>query len=66
MSHLLSRAAVVAAATISAIALSAGAASAAPACSDPVANTIHAVHETTGDPTGAGHAIEDAYCGVKP
>jgi type IV secretory pathway VirB2 component (pilin) len=66
MSHIRSRAAVVAAAVISAVALSAGAASAAPACSDPVANAIHTVHETVGDPTGAGHAIEDAYCGVKP
>lgn len=41
-------------------------ANAAPACTDPVANTLHRVHDATGDPAGVGHEVEETYCGVRP
>lgn len=56
----------IAATTLAAGLLLAGPAQAAPACSDPVATTVHAVHDATGDPAGAGHTVEETYCGVKP
>lgn len=66
MTPVRARAAVLAATVISTLALTAPTASAQPSCSDPVARTAHAVHAATGDPAGAGHAVEETYCGAKP
>lgn len=66
MSYVRPRVLVLAATAITTLALGAGPASAAPACSDRVANTLHTVHETTGDPGGLAHTVEDAYCDAKP
>lgn len=56
----------IAGSTFAAGVLLAGTAQAAPACSDPVAGALHTVHDATGDPTGAGHTVEETYCGAKP
>jgi hypothetical protein len=66
MSKYLAQAAVLTAAAVSAVALSAGSASATPACKDPVAKALHTAHDTTGDPAGVVHTVEDTYCDVKP
>lgn len=65
MSIYLARTAALAATAASALALSTGTASATPACTDPAAKALHTVHDTTGDPAGVAHAVEDAYCDAK-
>lgn len=64
MSRMLARAAVLSATAATALFASAGTAAAAPACSDPVADALHTVHETSGDPAGAVHTVEETYCSV--
>ncbi|TQN43701.1 hypothetical protein FHU33_3163 [Blastococcus colisei] len=64
MSRTLARTAVLTATAATALLASAGTAAAAPACSDPVADALHTVHDTTGDPAGAVHAVEETYCSV--
>lgn len=66
MSTMRTRAAVLVATAITALALPAGSAAAVPACNDPVVGALHTVHDTVGDPAGAGHRVEETYCGVKP
>lgn len=55
-----------AAAAIAGSVLAVAPAQATPACTDPVAKTLHTVHDTTGDPGGLGHEVEETYCGAKP
>lgn len=64
MTPMLCRFAVLGAATASMLALSAATASAAPACDDAIAGVLHAAHDTTGDPVGLIHEVEETYCSV--
>lgn len=41
-------------------------AQATPACTDPVAKSLHTVHDTTGDPGGLAHEAEETWCTTKP
>jgi hypothetical protein len=59
----LARAAVLGAAVAATLTLSSGAA-AASACEDAVAETLHAAHDTTGDPAGLIHEAEEIYCSI--
>lgn len=65
MSRTLPRAAVLVAAAGTALVLAAAPAGAS-ACEDPVAETLHGLHEATGDPAGALHEAEETYCSVAP
>lgn len=64
MTKSLARLTLVGAALATALMLSTGAAVADPACDDAVAGALHAVHDTTGDPTGLVHEGEELYCSV--
>ncbi|RZU33523.1 hypothetical protein [Blastococcus saxobsidens] len=63
MKHTLARTAVLVASAATALTVSAGTA-AASACEDQVAETLHTLHETTGDPAGVLHEVEETYCSV--
>lgn len=64
MSHLPVRLIALSAAAAVALIVPAGAASATPACRDAVAKTLHTAHDTTGDPAGILHKVEETYCSV--
>jgi hypothetical protein len=64
MTHALSRTIALGAAAAAIVALSGGAASATPACKDAVAGALHTAHETTGDPAGVVHEVEETFCSV--
>lgn len=63
MTRTLSRVAVLVATAATAVAVSATTAAAA-ACANPVADTLHELHDTTGDPAGVLHEAEETYCSV--
>jgi hypothetical protein len=64
MTKSIARVTVVGAALAAAFTVSTGSAVADPACGDAVAGALHAVHDTTGDPTGLVHEAEEIYCSV--
>jgi hypothetical protein len=64
MTRTLARGAVLVATATTALTVSAGSAAATPACRGPVAETLHTLHETTGDPAGVVHETEETFCSV--
>ncbi|MDP3968858.1 MAG: hypothetical protein Q8Q02_11305 [Nocardioides sp.] len=64
MSRTISRTLALGVASAALLVASGGAASAAPACGGTVAGALHMVHDTTGDPGGLVHEVEETYCSV--
>lgn len=46
--------------------LTAAPAQASSACDDAAAGALHTLHDTTGDPGGLVHEVEETYCTVAP